>query len=254
MRTAVAVLALLAVSLAGPVRADQDDDRPVARLVHRSGQPDPGGTLLLQVKVRWDGRPERHLPGRPTVAVPRDATVRIGQTASRFDGEGTRWWTDVVVELPDRGGPWVLGPATVPLKGGRLAGTRLETAALELGEPSLFRQLLSQGVGNGAVVVAILLWLGWRWRGLAPAPIPPERTRVDGLLLQARSEEPEACLATLLEVRLALAALGVDDPAPPDAEALRQRLEAARFGGESIGRDECRKLLTAIEAVFEEAR
>ena len=254
MRPALAVLALLALALASPGYAGQDEERPTVRLVRRSGEPDPGGKLLLQVEARWDGRPERHLPGRPDIDMPKGATARIGQTGSRFDGVRTRWWTDVVVELPEKGGPWKLGPATVPLKAGRLAGTELTTEVLELGEPSMFRQLLGQGIGNGAVVAVVLLWLGWRWRSLAPTPKGAERTRVDELLERARSEQPEACLTTLVEARLALAALGVDDAAPPRIDELQQRVDAIRFGGESIGQDECRKLLTAIEAVSEEAR
>lgn len=254
MRAALAVLALLTVALACPARADQDEPLPTARLVHRSGEPDPGGKVLLQVEVRWPGRPERHLPGRPTVKLPRGATMRIGQTGSEYKGDRTRWRTDVVVTLPDRSGPWKLGPAQVPLEAGRLAGTELETQTLRLGEASVFRQLLGQGIGNGAVVVAILLWLGWRWRSLAPVPPPPELARLHELLRRAEGEQPAACLATLLEARLALAALDVDDSVPPDADTLRERLEAARFGGEDIGAAECRKLLTAVRAVFEEAR
>ena len=254
MRTALVVVALLAVSLAPAALAAQDEERPTLELRRRSGQADPGGKLLLQVEARWQGRPERHLPGRPEVKIPRGATVRVGQTSSRFDGERTRWWTDIVVELPERGGPWTIGPITVPLKAGQLAGTELKADAIDVGRPSKFRQLLSQGIGNGAVVVAILLWVGWRWRSLAPTPEDPARTRVHELLERARGEAPEACLATMLEARLALAALGVDDPALPTVAELQRRGEAVRYGGESIELDECRKLLTALTATSQEAR
>lgn len=254
MRAVLAAVVLLAASLVSPALAEQEEDAPTVELIRRSGRADPGAKLLLQVEARWTGRPERHLPGRPDVKVPRGATVRIGQTSSRFDGERTRWWTDVVVELPERSGPWTLGPATVPLKAGRLAGTELTSDELRVGRPSKFRQLLGQGVGNGAVVVAILLWLGWRWRSLAPLPVEPERTRLDTLLERARGEAPEAGLETLLQARLALAALGAEDPTPPTVGELQARIEAVRYGGESIQQAECRELLTALEAAAKEAR
>jgi len=249
------LLALLLLAL--PARAGaapEEEPAPTARLVHRGGEPDPGGKVLLQLEVRWPGRPERHLPGRPTLKLPRGATHRLGQTASDFRGDHTRWRTDVVVELPERGGPWRIGPATVPLEAGRLAGTVLKAEPLEVGEPSLFRQLLSQGVGNGAVVLAVLLWLGWRWRSLAPAAPDEGSTLVEDLLERAGAQAPDACLATLVEARLALTTLDVDDSVPPTADALRERLEAVRFGGESVDEDECRRLLTALRAALEEAR
>jgi hypothetical protein len=250
----LAPLVLAAAVLAAPPLHAEPDQAPEPKLVHRAGDPGPGATIQLQVELRWLGRPERHLPGRPEIDLPRGATARIGRTSSKFNGEKTRWWTDVIVELPERGTLWTLGPARVPLEAGRLAGTQLETGTVEVGRPSRFRQLLAQGLGNGAIVVFLLIWVGWRWRSLAPAPIPPERLRLDSLLDKADPDQPAACLETLLEARELLGTMGLAGDASPTADEIRDRLEATRFGGESIEAAECRDLLTRLEAASEETR
>lgn len=241
--------------LASPSTAGGQEHRPEsprATLAHRGGRPDPGGSVQVQVEVRWPGRPERHLPGRPSVDLPEGAQARQGETSSRFDGEQTRWWTDLQVELPERGGPWKLGPARIPIVAGPLAGTELRAEAIEVGEPSVIKKLLGQAFGSGLVIGAVLLWLGWRWRSLAPAPVSEARARAAALLALAAGQAPRDCLATLLLARRALADLGAPAEMPPLACDIEQRLDAIRFGGESIGAPECRELLARLEAATKE--
>lgn len=169
------LLGLAAVLLlAAPAHA-QFDDAPVARLVVRSGQAVPGGKLLMQVELTWDGRPEEHVPGSPAIQLSRGATVRLGRTGSRFDGEQTRWWTDVLVDLPERGSQWEIGPARVDLVGGVLAGGQVVAPALKVGGKSRARQLLGQGIGSTLVVFAALLYVGLRWRSLSEDNAVPSK-------------------------------------------------------------------------------
>jgi hypothetical protein len=140
---------------------------PTATLTHRAGDLLPGGKVLAQVEVTWEGRPEEHLLGTPTVDAPRDGSIRMGRTTSRFDGTHTTWTVDVVVELPDRGSRWTVGPARVPIKGGPLAGRELTADAIRIGAPDAKRRgLIAQGIGNGAVVLVVLVYVWYRWRSL----------------------------------------------------------------------------------------
>ncbi len=142
---------------------------PSAKLVHKAGKLGAGAKVLVQVEVTWEGRPETHLVGTPSVDPPKGGAVRLGRTTSSFDGTHTTWLADVVLELPEKGSRWTVGPATVPLKAGPLAGKELKAPKLSLGGASNRRRaLVAQGIGNGVVVVAVLAYVVWRWRSLAP--------------------------------------------------------------------------------------
>lgn len=164
-RLALAALGA-ALLLAAPVPS-YADDAPRAAVILKAGEALPGGKLLVQIEVSWAGRPDRHVPGVPRLDVSKGAAVRMGRSTSEFDGEQTRWWTDAVVELPDAPGPYALGPARVPMKAGSAAGSELVAPAVTVGKRSRSRALLGQGVGNGVVVLMVLLYVGLRWRSLA---------------------------------------------------------------------------------------
>ena len=161
-----ALAAVAALLLLIPATVVAQDDGPQASVVHKAGEPLPGGKLLVQIEVAWAGRPDRHLPGVPRLEVPKGAVVRMGRSTSEFDGERTRWWTDAVVELPDKRGPYTLGPARVPLKAGPAAGAERVGEAVRVGDDGRRRALIGQGVGNGVVVLMVLLYVGLRWRSL----------------------------------------------------------------------------------------
>ncbi|MCP4873175.1 MAG: hypothetical protein GY898_31155 [Proteobacteria bacterium] len=140
---------------------------PSAKLVQRAGDTSPSGKFLMQVEVDWEGRPEEYLLGAPTVDAPKGGAVRMGRTASSFDGTRTHWTADVVVELPDKGTEWNVGPARIPIKAGPHAGQDLTAAPLKVGSPNTKRQaLIAQGIGNGVVVFLVLAYVTFRWRGL----------------------------------------------------------------------------------------
>lgn len=140
---------------------------PNAKLVQRAGDTSPGGRFLLQVEVDWEGRPEEFLLGAPTVQPPKGGAVRMGRTASSFDGKRSHWTADVVVELPDSGSQWTVGPALVPIKAGPRAGEQIVVEPIRVGEANAKRQtLIAQGIGNGVVVLLVLIYVTFRWRSL----------------------------------------------------------------------------------------
>ena len=85
--------------------------------------------------------------------------------------------------------------------------------------------------------------------GRSTLPGPP-RSRPGG----GRRRSAAIALSKRLMQVVPLAALGVDDSVPPSIAELPRQGEAIRYGGESIEQHECRKLLTALEAVSEVTR
>lgn len=220
----VVMLSLLAASVA--------EAETSARLLVR-GPYAPGAEIDIQVELSWDGRPEAMLPQVPSVEVPEGAALRLGSTGSRFDGDRTVWWTDGAVTLPDTDGPWVIGPATIPVatRGGE-AEHVAEARTLGRGRR---RSLLGQGVASGSVLALALLALGVGWRRLlreeeGPDPIDEAAQSLRAALAGGRAED---ALVAGLALHDALSGHRVArDYLGPRAD-LERRREEIRFGGEA---------------------
>ncbi|MEE2830595.1 MAG: hypothetical protein VX498_15515 [Myxococcota bacterium] len=223
-----------------------------ARLRHAGGKARAGETVEVQVELRWPGRPELHAPGPPRINLPEGATHSLGRTGTDFDGQSTRWWTNLRIDLPDRSGPWTLGPTKLKVLGAD-GPQEVEAASIELGGRSQSRHLLGQGIGSGAVVLFVVGWLGLRLRQLRrhESADRANQSKAEALLADSGQTSGDEGLQLLLEARLALDAQDVDNALPPTAEFLRERLERSRFGGEGITDAECRELQQAIKALME---
>ena len=219
-------------------------------LEHTGGDAVPGGDVTLRITLSWDGRADAFAPSTPSLKVARGGTVRMGSAASTFDGEHTTWTTDASVHLPDRGERWQVGPGAVVVRERGGEPRTVELPQLVLGGPT-FGRLIGQGVGSVLVIVAILGWF-WRRDGqlrdeeLQPVGFGPVLTGARQAV-QAEPWDPAAAVEALLALRLDLQAGGVDNAAP-SPEELRERLEALRYGGEELPRDECRNWLLALSA------
>ena len=247
------ILLLILVATALPfsqgVAAPEDF---AVQLRQAGGKPQAGATVQVQVEVRWEGRPELHAPSVPELALPAGATQSLGRTGSDFDGQGTRWWSNVEVVLPDRAGPWTLGPAVVLVRS-RGGVEKLSSAPLELGRRAALRGLLGQGVGSGLVVLFVVGWIGTRMRVLAREEAPSEQpgAQARAFLARANGVSGEEAWEFLIQARLALPADSVDNANLPPLEQLQERLERSRFGGESIADLECRELGRILEDLLE---
>ncbi len=209
-----------------------------ARILVR-GAPSPGAEVEIQVELSWDGRPERLLPRVPSVEVPDGGALRLGTTGSRFDGDRSVWWTHGAVTLPDRGGPWTIGPAKIPVVGPD--GAVLETFVAPrrtLGK-RYAQSLLGQALAS-SVVLALALGLGiLGWRrlvrdGSAPSPVQTAARTLQEAL--ARGDG----VATL-DAAIALHDVLAAHPVAGDYVGDRRKLETAqdemKFGGASPGSD-----------------
>jgi hypothetical protein len=220
-----------------------------ARLLVK-GAAAPGADVQIQVELSWDGRPETLIPRVPTVVVPEGGAVRLGTTGSRFDGERSTWWTNGVVTLPDRGGPYAIGPATVSavLPTG---GTEEHVAPARTLGRGRTRSLLGQGVASGAVLALALGLLGAGWAKLV-------REEAAGSPIGARAAAVREALdrddpAAALDAALALHDLLADHPVARDYLGPREGLEACRdelaFGGGTIGADTVKERVGPLLAI-----
>ncbi|MCO4768532.1 MAG: hypothetical protein KDA24_00770 [Deltaproteobacteria bacterium] len=229
-RRAVLLLALASLLTALPAAAETR-----ARLLVR-GNAAPGSEIPIQVELSWDGRPELMLPRVPTVEVPKGAALRLGTTGSRFDGDRSVWWTNGTITLPDRGGPYVLGPATIPVAGpdGSIAGEFVADART-MGR-GRSRNLLGQGVASGGVLALALGLLMWGWRRLvreaqAPNPIVQQAAALQAAL-EGDSAEPAIDAALALHDALSAHAVAVDYLG--ERAGLEARREELRYGGAEV--------------------
>lgn len=243
------VLALVLIAPALGIAAMEDFK---AQLRHAGGKLAPGSTVQVQVEVRWDGRPELHAPSSPDLRLPSGASLARSRTGSEFDGSSTRWWANLSVTLPDTAPPWTIGPATVLL---RSDGEVKELSALplRLGARSALRSLLGQGIGSGFVVLFIVGWVLYRLRQLTreeDASIPATRPAQLHLSYAAGASGEEAW-ELLIKARLALPAMSGQNAPLPSSEALQERLERSRYGGESISDLECQELAKLLREQLE---
>jgi len=214
-----------------------------------------GAEVRVRLELSWAGRPEQHIAVTPRIEVPAGAALRPGLSRSRFDGSSTRWSHDAVVTLPDRPGPWTIGPARITLKTPGLDDREVSAAPIRTGRPSRLRYLAGQAAGNG-IVLALALWfvLG-RYRRLRDQETG-DKSEISALLVAARNaaeqQTPnttsEALLQALLELRLALEHGCVDNGALWTSAQIRERLERVKFAGEEIPADECLQMLRLFEA------
>jgi len=248
LSVAIVVVALLPLAPAAGVAADFG-----AELRHAGGKAQSGATVTVQVALHWDGRPELHAPAAPTLTLPSGATQALGRTGSEFNGQQTRWWSNVTVILPDSSAPWKIGPAKVLVRTGGGIET-IQTEPLELGRRNSARALIGQGIGSGLVVLFIVGWLSWRLRRLAAdeAVNDPDLSVAQLHLSYARGASPERAWELLIKARLALRSESLDNAHLPEPEALQERLERSRFGGEAITDLECRQLRQTLEQQMEQ--
>jgi len=204
--------------LATPALAGVD-----ATLRPRKSKPGPGEAVIVDVRVQWEGRPEAHLVDIPKLDVPRGAVTAAGGSRSSFSGGRTTWVSEVVVTLPDSGGPWTLGPAHVGVVDTRKRQREeIVAPAVVVGRLAPWKRLAGEALGSGAFLALALGWFGWRWRSLAP-----EQTAADAgsnpvdALLQARGPGWQQAVLQAL--------VGTDHP---DADAIRVALDGIKYGGE----------------------
>jgi hypothetical protein len=246
----VAILAAVLLPLAPASAAPADFTTEIR---HAGGKIQPGATVTVQVAVHWDGRPELHAPAAPTLALPSGATQALGRTGSEFNGQQTRWWSNVAVILPDSPSPWKIGPATVLVRTGG-GVEKITTDPLELGRRNSARALIGQGIGSGLVVLFLVGWVIWRLRSLdaEEAQSTPDLSVAQLHLSYARGATPEQAWELLIKARLALRSESLDNAPLPAPEALQERLERSRFGGEAITDLECRQLRQTLEQQMEQ--
>jgi hypothetical protein len=222
------------------------------QLRQAGGKLAPSATITVQVEVQWDGRPELYAPSGPDLQLPPGATQALGRTGSEFNGQQTRWWSNVTVILPDSPAPWKIGPATVLARTGG-GVEKITTDPLELGRRNGLRALVGQGIGSGFVVLLLVGWLLFRLRALDAEEVetPVDYSVAQLHLSYARGATSEQAWELLIKARLALPAESVDNANLPRPEDLQERLERSRFGGESITDLECRELRKALEQQME---
>jgi hypothetical protein len=250
------LLALLAALLSTATGTDGlAAEAPITAHLRTLDEGRRGAELRVRLELSWAGRPEQHIAHSPTIEVPPGAALRPGLSRSRFDGNSTRWSHDVVVTLPDRPGPWTIGPARITLDTPGQEDREVAAAAIRTGRPSRFRHLAGQAAGNG-IVLALALWFGLgRYRRLRDQEAVGD-AEISALLVAARNaaeQQPEtatteALLQALLEVALALEHGCVENGALWTSTQIRERLEQVKFAGEEIPADECLQMLRLFEA------
>lgn len=213
------------------------------------GEAVPGAEVELAIELSWPGRPDTFVPATPKLPVAKGGALRLETKSSSFDGSKTTWTQTATVRLPERGERWQMGPGLVVLtkRGGGVE--TVELAPLILGASPTAR-LIGQGIGSGAVV---LFAVGWLWRRDRQLALEEAEVDASPLLLAARAAlaadpfDGAAAIEALRALRLDLEPLPVDNAAPA-ADALQERLEAVRYGGEEIARATCMDWLAALEA------
>ncbi len=239
-RAAAGMLSALFVALTVPAlpAAAANEDSVEARLLVR-GKARRGEAVLVQLVVHWAGRPERHIPGIPKVAIPPGGALKLGASRSQFTGDSTSWTQDLLVSVPDRPPPWSIGPARVVLTEPDGSKKKIVAQTLRLGPTRRSQNLLGQGLGNSTVVALLLGLLGLRIRRLRGE----EQASLQTLLMQqtnavaAYLEEGECAtsaeaLDAALALRLALDRYDVQNGSVPRSEDLGRRADALKFGGE----------------------
>ncbi len=229
--------------------APSADAETSARLLVK-GNASPGSEIAIQVEVSWDGRPEELLPRVPQVEVPEGAALRLGSTGSRYDGSRSVWWTNGTVSLPDRGGPYVIGPARIPTATGAGEGPTIIAAPRTMGRGRT-RSLLGQGLASGLLITLVLGLLARWWQGLLRteamgAPIGETAQRLEALLDAGQAQ-------TAVDVGLALHDLLAAHPIAQDYLAPRQGLESQKdeiaFGGQVVETDTVRERVGPLLAI-----
>jgi hypothetical protein len=243
---------LLLTALLLPTSSWAATDDFSIQLRHAGGRLLPGGTVQVQVQILWDGRPELHVPSAPKLQLPAGATQTLGRTGSDFDGNSTRWWSNVRVNLPDSPAPWTVGPAEVLVRSDAGVET-LRSQPATLGRRSALSALIGQGLGSTVVVLFLVTWVGFRLRGLQAEELAEKPDYRDVLmnLDAAKSSSGDQAWELLIKARLALGAQSIDNADLPSLEDLQERLERSRFGGESISDLECRELGQILNKLLE---
>jgi len=255
------LLSSLVILTASPAGA-QNDSGISARIVP-IGTATAGKELAVRIEVSWPDRPERHLPGTPTLELPGGAASRLGPNKSRFDGGSTLWIQQVFVTLPDRAGPWQIGPAVIPVKSPRGGASELVAAEVRVGRTGKTARLLGQGIGNSIIVVLALLLVFRLYRKLRADTAARGSVALSTLCDRAAallpgtgvSGDQQDFLEALLGLRLALPVSDGHNGTPdlPDASALEALLDAVRFGGEEIPDARCQLLLKQLLTAAEDA-
>jgi hypothetical protein len=194
--------------------------------------------VTVDLRATWDGRPETWLIGIPQLAVPDGGAVALGTSSSSFDGNHATWTTKLHVRLPEDGGPWWVGPATVPVSQPGQPSRELTAPRVRVGKASPGRQALGRVLGSGILVLVAVSWFGLRWRTLPPLPGAeargPDLSEPRRLFAERPPGWQESLLTSLLE-------LGADE------QRVQAHLEAVRYGGETIAEDEIGALLASLE-------
>jgi len=243
---------LLLTALLLPTSSGAARDDFSIQLRHADGRLLPGATVQVQVEILWDGRPELHVPSAPKLQLPPGSTQTLGRTGSDFDGNSTRWWSNLRVNLPDSPAPWTLGPAEVLVRSDAGVET-LRSKTATLGRRSALSALIGQGLGSTLVVLFLVAWVGLRLRGLRAEEFQdrPDYEDIRVNLNSAKSSSGDQAWEFLIKARLALRAQSIDNADLPPLEDLQERLERSRFGGESISDLECRELGQILNKLLE---
>lgn len=220
-----------------------------ARLLVR-GNAAPSAEISVQVELSWDGRPEQLLPRVPQVEVPDGGALRLGSTGSKFDGTRSTWWTNGTVTLPDRGGPYVIGPATITAANPAGDSAEYVADARTLGR-GRSRSLLGQGLASGVVLALALGGAAWLWRRLlaeesAQSPIAAALLATRAALDAGQSE---AAVTEALALHDLLAAHPVGKDYVGSREGLETQRDALRFGGVTDAEDTVRERVAPLLAI-----
>jgi len=251
------VLLLCAVAgalLAVPAPAHAVDPPGVRTRLVVKGDPRPGEDVPVRVEVSWPGRPENFNPGVPKLQVPDGAAVRLGTVGSSFAKGRTRWWTDTVVTLPDWAGPWMVGPANLQLVDARGTPEPITVAAMRV-RHKRGGGLVGRGAGSALVLLLAAVFVLRLHRRIGSSPHVRDRDRglalVDTCTRACEEGDVIDFLRAAVELRGLLEQRGSAPRDGPTREALAERLDRVRFGGEEIDRDACREVLGPLVAATE---
>lgn len=254
MRERLSQFLLITLLVATPWSGTQADEGEISAHLRALETGRSGGELRVRLELSWQGRPELHLISAPSIEVPKDGALRAGLSRSRYNGTATSWSHDAIVTLPNRAGPWTIGPARVKVSSRTGQQTDVVAAPIRTGRPSRNGHLLSQALGNGMVLSLVLFFGLWRYRHLK-AEEDIEGSPLNGLLEKARNEADAATevmasrrlLEALLNLRLALEGQGVENGELWTPEQIRERIDLIQFGGEEFPTSECLQMLRAME-------
>lgn len=250
-----------------PVATPQVTDPPTAEVAVSTETPVAGRPFHLDVKLRWAGNFEEYLPQPPKVLLP-EGVVQESVTAESSSGDGRNQLTYRMTLRAEKPGKYALDPVELHYTP-RLESTPVASRVLGPTVEVLAPTILGMAPGVlvlGSLGVVILGLVGYfvgrklRRRG-------KPRVRADQALFESLKTELDEARKKRLQGDGAAYLLALDEldeklrrardepePDPATANAMRDAVERARFGGEVPPAEELEQLARKIERRLEDLR